>query len=364
MVETRSQGPSSNTTGTVPAATEMESSTSTPMSPSNNNGQGARAAFATEEEEFAHLQSELTAKRRREAMAAIRMELAGETPENPHDLEGLPANRRKRAASSTPSDAPVQRLLRLSNPPTFEGKSLHEMSEYESGWKIQLEAANFSTESKAILYAATYLRGTARSTWSARETEYTTWQSYMDWCRSIVVDPANRMANAQLRLKNLHQRQGQSIRDLVHQIEELERDIPVQTETERKAWLLLNSLTTETRREVMRENKLITSREQVISSAQRQEELSRTNYYYDKKGESERANTSKTGGQKTYPHRGRPRTGSSQPIQAPASDSQATSMSDKTCYNCNKVGHISRYCRDKKRTATGSNSAPVGSSKN
>jgi hypothetical protein len=52
-------------------------------------------------------------------------------------------------------------------------------------------------------------------------------------------------------------------------VKELEEDWPTLTFKEDKAWRLLNSLRPELRREVLRENKVITSREQVVASAQR-----------------------------------------------------------------------------------------------
>jgi hypothetical protein len=79
--------------------------------------------------------------------------------------------------------------------------------------------------------------------------------------RSTVADPANRMAIASLRLKELKQGDIQSVRDLVNYVEELEEDWPTLTPEEDKAWRLLNSLRPELRREVLRENKAITSRE-------------------------------------------------------------------------------------------------------
>jgi hypothetical protein len=56
-------------------------------------------------------------------------------------------------------------------------------------------------------------------------------------------------------------------------IEELEKDIPVMTIEETKAWTLLTTLHPDTRNKVLKENRNITSQAQVITSAQRQEEL-------------------------------------------------------------------------------------------
>jgi hypothetical protein len=65
------------------------------------------------------------------------------------------------------------------------------------------------------------------------------------------------------------------VREFTSYIEGLERDIPDWTERERKAWFLLNSLYPNLRKEVIKENKVITSREQVIAAAQRYKELAK-----------------------------------------------------------------------------------------
>ena len=93
------------------------------------------------------------------------------------------------------------------------------------------------------------------------------------WAKSLVADPANRMADASLRLKNLVQSENQSVRDIATIVEELEEDLLTLSPGEECAWRILNALRPEIRREVLRENRTITSREQVIVATQRQEEL-------------------------------------------------------------------------------------------
>jgi hypothetical protein len=68
------------------------------------------------------------------------------------------------------------------------------------------------------------------------------------------------MTIASLRLKKLKQGDTQSVRDLVNYVEKLEKDWPTLTPEKDKTWRLLNSLRPELRREVLRENKAITSR--------------------------------------------------------------------------------------------------------
>ena len=69
------------------------------------------------------------------------------------------------------------------------------------------------------------------------------------------------MADASLRLKSLIQRETQSVREIATMVEELEEDLLVLTPGEERAWRMLNALRPEIRREVLRENRIITSRE-------------------------------------------------------------------------------------------------------
>jgi hypothetical protein len=87
-----------------------------------------------------------------------------------------------------------------------------------------------------------------------------TWDDFTIYLKNLIADPANALTYASLRLKEARQKRGQSVRDLVEYIEQLKRDIPEQSKQQREAWHLLNNLHPEIRREVIRENKEITSR--------------------------------------------------------------------------------------------------------
>ena len=69
------------------------------------------------------------------------------------------------------------------------------------------------------------------------------------------------MADASLRLKNLVQSENQSVRDIATTVEELEEDLLALSPGEERVWRMLNALRPEIRREVLRENRIITSRE-------------------------------------------------------------------------------------------------------
>ncbi len=163
----------------------------------------------------------------------------------------------------------------------------------------------------------------------------------------MIVDPANRMAYASLQLKDIKQRKGQSVREFVSYIEGLERDIPVDwTERERKAWFLLNSLLPDLRKEVMKENKSITSREQVIAAAQRHEELA-------KQQDTSETQAKLAGHKHTARATQRFKGSKGSDGTERASSSANVSNKDIVCYNCGRKGHKQSECRSPKKGGAG-----------
>jgi hypothetical protein len=121
----------------------------------------------------------------------------------------------------------------------------------------------------------------------------------------------------------LKQEETQSVRDLVNYVEELEEDWPILTLEEDKAWRLLNSLRPELRHEVLRENKAITSREQVVAFVQRQEELSKS------LGSA-------------------PFTRASAPLEV-FKKKDRLPLTEVECFKCGKKGHMKRDCLGKEQ---------------
>jgi rubrerythrin len=261
------------------------------------------------EQELAVLRAQVAREDKLAELQTLRKRLAGEKSTSGSDSH-------KRSVSSL-SERPRKRL-RAKTPPTFTGKNLRELHEYDAAWKIFLEASDEESEPEQIRLAATFLREIAQGAWSRSVARPATWEGYIKFLRSTVADPANRMAIASLRLKELKQGETQSVRDLVNYVEELEEDLPVLTPEEDKAWRLLNSLKSELRREVLRENKAITSREQVVASAQRQEELSKS------LGSA-------------------PSARASAPLEA-SKKKDRLPLAEVECYKCHKRGHFMRDC--------------------
>ena len=312
----------------------------------------------TIEQRYARLQEQLKQKRMLEDIERMTAELAGETPAERIEIAGLPS-RHKRAASSAPPYAPPTRLVRTAEPPSYEAKNLKDAANYENGWKIHIRTLPPMNDESLINLAATYLKGKAQEFWVNNHVSIKTWDEYMEWCRGLVVDPVNRMQYALIRLKSVEQRPNQSVRDLVAIIENLEKDIPEMSEQEKRAWQLLACLSPGIRREVLKENRTITSREQVIAAAQRQEELAREPQSQEKgKSQSNQANSEpeKQHARKTHASRGRYRyhqgSRTEKSEKSEKDEKGERSKGGFLCYNCDKPGHLAKDCRKPKKASS------------
>src|SRR5450755_1419332 len=94
---------------------------------------------------------------------------------------------------------------------------------------------------------------------------------------SVISDFTNRRINASKRFKNARQKPDQSVKDLVHYIKNLERDLPYQANNSAKGYRILNALRPELHTEVVRELKDNITRGAVVSTATRHEELLKKN---------------------------------------------------------------------------------------
>ncbi|KAL9104530.1 MAG: hypothetical protein Q9187_008890 [Circinaria calcarea] len=134
------------------------------------------------------------------------------------------------------------------------------------------------------------------------------------------------MGIASLRLKEAGQGK-RSVRELASYIESLEEDIPEQTREEQRAWVLLNALKSELRSAVLREERTIESRQQVITSAQRQHELEALTKPRERDARETRDKSER--GAETSQDASKRREGSDR---------------GPHCYQCGKEGHIARRC--------------------
>jgi rubrerythrin len=127
-----------------------------------------------------------------------------------------------------------------------------------------------------------------------------------------------------LKLKEARQGGDQSVQDFANSLDELEEDIPEMSQEQRRAWLLLNGLRREVRSGVLREEREIRSREQVIAAAQRLHELN-----------------GGMGAGTSHAFRSRDRGEASTKVELLKAKEDVDS---RKCYNCGKLGHMARVC--------------------
>lgn len=313
----------------------------------------------------AALRAQLTRKRLEREIQDMEDEVEGREPTQYIEIEGTMLPARKRSSSVTGSeDASLAKYIKLAQPPRFDGKSIERLLKYDRGWRKLFRTMPSIAEDEyasRIRYAASFLEDRAEEAWDRDNPELTQWADYITYLKGVVANPAIRKSQAFLRLAETKQQANQSVRDLLNKIEAIEGEIPSMTEDERKAWVLLNSLSPALRAEVMHEHKEILSREQVLSSAQRHEEVIKQRA---KSEASTRAGNSTPSSRSSVSLPPRPRT-----VVAPKTQEKTSSTTEKkeelattkgsgsrfpgTCHNCGKPGHMARVCRAPKKRSSG-----------
>jgi hypothetical protein len=283
-------------------------------------------------------------KRQQQAIEDMEKELAGEQPEFRAAIpEFAPAQSRKRPSSPSGEVSSSKRPLeRPRPPPEFSGKDIADLDTFDAACRAYFEATEVTKASHMIRVAATYLTGNPRMAWSRKRPDQSsmTWDEFIVYLKSLIADPANALANASKRLKDIRLAKGQKVRDFREQIEQLERDVPEQTKEVREAWTFLNSLSPELRREVLREQKTITSRDQVSASAQRFEEIAEMEAR--RKPEDREEKPSKP---RDTPASGKQQAGKTQARSASSGTGKSKTPKTLVCFNCGKKGHKADECR-------------------
>jgi len=267
--------------------------------------------------------SELFKKRQLDSIREIEQELAGGQRASSVATGEEPSIGQKRAAST---DLPHSSKRALA-PPVYEGANLRELRDFLLGCEVYFDAVEEQEDRRRIVIAASYLRKEALRQWSRTTPKPTTWTAFEAVLRDMIQDPANRMSVATLKIKQAKQGEGQSVREFANYIEELEDDVPSLTEEQQRAWALLNGLRHEIRSTVLREEREIRSREQVIAAAQRLYELGRIDARSSQAYRRQGASSAPQGAS-----------------NAPQTVSAERRTDGKKCYRCGREGHISRHC--------------------
>ena len=290
-------------------------------------------------------------KRRLAEIESMKEELAGIDPTIPVEVEGTTLPTRKRLAGLDPETS-YRRQFKYGDPPTFYGKNVKELQTYITGWKNIFRAAPEIADDayeQRIADAAVFLRGIAAQAWERNTKTFRKWDEYHQFLKGIIADPAVRQSEALVQLATKKQGEKQSVRDLLAEVENLEQDIPPMTDEERRAWTLLNALKPALRTEVIRENREIKSREAVLISAQRHEEILK----HQAKSESQPSSST--------PSKRAAGASQAKSTASPSDDAKdekkrkekttipssntSSNASGSRCFNCGKRGHIARHCR-------------------
>lgn len=318
------------------------------------------------------LRAQLRRRRLEREIADMQAELAGQDPQQYHHIEGTSLPTHKRYLSETSAskhDTSIAKYLKTKTPPTFDGKSIDMFTKYDRGWRAihrTLPPCAHDQYAERIQFAATFLTDRAEEAWDRDQPTFTMWDEYTDYLKSIIASPAIRKSQALIRLAEIKQRKDQSVRELLTVVETIEGEIPPMTEDERKAWVLLNALSPALRAEVMHEHKEITSREQVLASAQRHEDVIKQRL----RSESSAKSTIAAPTPAKKPFKGNAK---ATPRAADKTQEKTPTPSDKgdkgsqpftgACHNCGKIGHKAVDCRSKKRDTSGSPAASKDKSK-
>ena len=224
---------------------------------------------------------------------------------------------RRRPASVEHTEGNLRALPpRLRPIPVFTGKSLREHRDHIQGAITYFEALGEYQERTRIAVAANSLQGDALDDWFRLVNRPTTWAGYEASTRSSVQSQEARMGNALLAVKLARQRPGQSVREFAHYLQDQWDDIPTELTNElTQAWDLVNGLQSQLRREILREERAIRTRAQVITTAQRIEEL-----------ETLRMPERRRSGGESTPK---------------------NVVGERTCYGCGKIGHVRKDCPEK-----------------
>lgn len=243
--------------------------------------------------------------------------------------------------------------FRSGKPPTYWAKDEKEWRSFINWWKVVFkEDPEAWPERKRIAKAAMEFRGKPLDEWAGLEEgkQPETWSQFESWTRNLLSDPENRMQNARLKIRELRQKKGQSVRDINNMLELWERDLDPPADDVTKAYNTFMALHPDLRKAINVETHgKISTREQVTAIAQRNAEQMSLSW----------EESSTAAGQ---PSRKRKRTDGGMQDKdkddsSPAKKSKATKAGDKDskeikCYNCGKPGHRRPDCPDSKKSTS------------
>lgn len=327
------------------------------------------------EHTYQELERQLRYKRMREQITLMQAELNGIEVEEPILIDGVPPPSRKRPHTAFRNEDLSR--FRPANPPLFKGRSTTELRTFSIEWqnifRVLGPPPNSDWTSRVNL-AGGHLKDKAAQEWQMNEKQYTTWESFIDFLRTVIASPTVRIASAMDQLSLRRQKDKESVRDISNAIREIEQEIPQDlTQDQVQAWRLIVALKPELRSAVLQECKTIESHDQVRVAAERHEGIMRYQYKSEdflskQQGRrTDRPTNSPTQGQNNQANPSeadsRARRPRSQARDDPADSTRKPGgRFEGTCNRCGKKGHMIKDCyvpehklprRDRMRPAEG-----------
>lgn len=241
--------------------------------------------------------------------------------------------------------------FRSGKPPTYWARDEKEWRSFINWWKVVFkEEPEAWPEGKRIAKAAMEFRGKPLDEWATLEDDKQpeTWSEFESWTRNLLSDPENRMQNARLKIRELRQKKGQSVRDINNMLELWERDLDPPADEVTKAYNTFMALHPDLRKAINVETHgKISTREQVTAIAQRNAEQMSLTWEESTAGQSSRKRKRTDGGTQDKDN----------DDSSPMKKSKVAKAGDKDskelkCYNCGKSGHKRPDCPDSKKSTS------------
>jgi hypothetical protein len=244
-----------------------------------------------------------------------------------------------------------QRAPKTKDLPQYDRKTYQDarifFDQAEDKWRADRNLT-WRTDEEKIDYCILYLDKVLRKAWRVREEEVgrgmTIWKGFVEYMMNSVIDQDNRMLIVTLEYEKVKQGPDQLVTDFVAQLDDLEYELSV-TDEEEKRRKLFAKLRPDLLRRMAERNVIPTTRPGLISLARRIEGMDDLFQEEDGHRPSEAKETTTRKPYKSYSNRteGTPATIVNQvPIGNRAGGGTG---SQRTCYNCGKPGHISKECR-------------------